>query len=156
MMTSSNGNISALLAICAGNSPGPSEFPTQRPVTGAMMFSLTSAWINGWVNNLEAGDLRRNRAHYDVTVMRMVECHLAILAKLITHIDGMGESTRSIPESLDNRIERQSHQSFRHWIMIWTVDHTIQWWNDKSATWNLTHMMMVWQASYIKFEVYGW
>ena len=33
MMTSSNGNISALLAICAGNSPVPGEFPTQRPVT---------------------------------------------------------------------------------------------------------------------------
>ena len=26
-------------------------------------------WINGWVNNGDAGDLRRNRAHYDVTVM---------------------------------------------------------------------------------------
>ena len=33
MMTSSNGNISALLAICAGNSLVPGEFPTQRPVT---------------------------------------------------------------------------------------------------------------------------
>ena len=33
MMTSSNGNIYALLAICAGNSPVPGEFPTQRPVT---------------------------------------------------------------------------------------------------------------------------
>ena len=33
MMTSSNGNISALLAICGGNSPVPGEFPTQRPVT---------------------------------------------------------------------------------------------------------------------------
>ena len=27
------------------------------------------AWINGWVNNGEAGDLRRHRAHYDVIVM---------------------------------------------------------------------------------------
>ena len=26
-------------------------------------------WINGWVNNREAGDLRCYRAHYDVTVM---------------------------------------------------------------------------------------
>ena len=26
-------------------------------------------WINDWLNNREAGDLRRNRAHYDVTVM---------------------------------------------------------------------------------------
>ena len=32
MMTSSNGNI-FLLAICAGNSPVPGEFPAQRPVT---------------------------------------------------------------------------------------------------------------------------
>ena len=32
-MTSSNGKISALLAICAGNSPVPGEFPAQRPVT---------------------------------------------------------------------------------------------------------------------------
>ena len=33
------------------------------------MFSLIRAWINGLVNNDEAGDLRRHRAHYDVIVM---------------------------------------------------------------------------------------
>ena len=33
MMTSSNETFSALLAICAGNSPVPGEFPAQRPVT---------------------------------------------------------------------------------------------------------------------------
>ena len=33
MMTSSYGNISALLALCAGNSPVPDEFLSQRPVT---------------------------------------------------------------------------------------------------------------------------
>ena len=36
---------------------------------GAMMFSLICAWISGWINNDEAGDLRRHRVHYDVTVM---------------------------------------------------------------------------------------
>ena len=36
---------------------------------GALMFSLICAWINGWVNNREAGDLRRNRARYDVIAM---------------------------------------------------------------------------------------
>ena len=36
----------------------------------ALMFSLICAWINGCVNIREAGDLRRNRDHYDVTVMR--------------------------------------------------------------------------------------
>ena len=33
------------------------------------MFSFICVWINGWVNNVEAGDLRRHRAHYDVIVM---------------------------------------------------------------------------------------
>ena len=37
---------------------------------GSLMFSLICAWINGWVSNHEAGDLRRHRAHSDVTVMR--------------------------------------------------------------------------------------
>ena len=36
---------------------------------GALMFSLTCAWINDWVNNSEAGDLRRHHAHHDVIVM---------------------------------------------------------------------------------------
>ena len=35
------------------------------------MFSLICVWINGWVNNREASDLRRYLAHYDVTVMIM-------------------------------------------------------------------------------------
>ena len=36
---------------------------------GALRFSLICAWINGWVNNRETGDLRRHRAHNDVIVM---------------------------------------------------------------------------------------
>ena len=38
---------------------------------GALMFSLICVWINGWVNNREAGNLRRHRDHYDVNVMIM-------------------------------------------------------------------------------------
>ena len=33
------------------------------------MFSFIYVWINGWVNSREAGDMRRYRAHYDVTAM---------------------------------------------------------------------------------------
>ena len=36
---------------------------------GALMICLICAWINAWVNNSDAGDLRRHGAHYDVTVM---------------------------------------------------------------------------------------
>ena len=60
---------SALLALCAGNSSVTGEFPAQRPVTGSFDISLICAWINDWVNNREAGDLRSNRAHCDVIVM---------------------------------------------------------------------------------------
>ena len=63
---------SALLAICAGNSPVPGEFPTQRPVTRSFDVSTR---INGWVNNGEAGDFSRYRGHYDVTVMEMIICY---------------------------------------------------------------------------------
>ena len=35
----------------------------------AFMFSLIGTWTNVWVNNRDAGDLRRHSTHYDVTVM---------------------------------------------------------------------------------------
>ena len=50
----------------------------------ALMFSLVSAWINGWVNNREAGDLRRRSAHIDVTVMQwLVACSATTLPIII-------------------------------------------------------------------------
>ena len=47
--------------------------PVNSPHKGqwrrALMFSLICVWINGWVTNREAGDLRHYRTHYDVIVM---------------------------------------------------------------------------------------
>ena len=60
---------SALLALCAGNSPVPVNSPHKGQWRGALMFILTCTRINDWVNNREAGDLRRHRGHYDVNVM---------------------------------------------------------------------------------------
>ena len=48
-------------------SPGNSSHKGQW--RGALMFPLICAWINGWVNNREAEDLRHHRAHYNVSVM---------------------------------------------------------------------------------------
>ena len=48
-------------------SPVNSPYKGQR--RGALMFSLICVRINGWVNNRQAGDLRRYRAHYYVIVM---------------------------------------------------------------------------------------
>ena len=47
----------------------PVNSPHKGQWLGALMFSLICFWINSWVNNREAGDLRRHRAHYDVIVM---------------------------------------------------------------------------------------
>ena len=69
MMTSSNGNIVRVIGSMCG------EF-TGRRWRGALVFSLICSWRNGWVNNREAGDLRRHRAYYGVIVMMVL--HLLI------------------------------------------------------------------------------
>ena len=51
----------------------PVNSPHQGQWRGALMFSLICAWINSWVNNRYAVDLRRHSAHYDVTVMIILE-----------------------------------------------------------------------------------
>ena len=56
------------------------------------MFSLICVWIDDWVNNREAGDLRRQRGHYDVIVMA------------IPHIWGFAQCQWSMPEKRGNII----------------------------------------------------
>ena len=62
---------SALLAICAGNPPVTGGLPSQRPVTRSfdVFFFLSAPGQNGWANNRAVDDMKRHRAHYDVTVM---------------------------------------------------------------------------------------
>ena len=69
MMTSSNGNIFRVTGHLCGEFTGPRWIPHKGQWRGALMFSLICVWINDWVNNREAGDLRRYRAHYDVILM---------------------------------------------------------------------------------------
>ena len=47
----------------------PVNSPHKGQWHGALMFSLIYVWINAWVNNRDAGDLRRHCAHYDVIVV---------------------------------------------------------------------------------------
>ena len=47
----------------------PVNSPHKGQWRGALMFSLICPRINGWVNDRKAGDLRRLRTNYDVTVM---------------------------------------------------------------------------------------
>ena len=70
MMTSSNGNIFRVTGPLCREFTGHRWIPRTKASDAELWcFSLISAWINGWVNNSEAGDLRHHRAHYDVSVM---------------------------------------------------------------------------------------
>ena len=54
----------------------PVNSPQKGQWCGVLMLFFICAWINGWVNNREAGDLRGHRAHYDVIVMYLSSaCH---------------------------------------------------------------------------------
>ena len=48
----------------------PVNSPLKGQWRGALLFSLICARINDWINNREAGDLRRHCVHYDVIVMQ--------------------------------------------------------------------------------------
>ena len=52
----------------------PVNSPNKGQWRGALMFSLICAWTNSWVNNRDTGDLKRHRAHYDITVMLLWLC----------------------------------------------------------------------------------
>ena len=69
----------------------PVNSPHNGQWRGALMFSLIYVWINGWVNNCKAGDLRRHHAHYDVTVMCM-KCwfkYVCIWGLFPIHVNGV-------------------------------------------------------------------
>ena len=68
LMTSSNGNIFCFTGLLCG------EFTGHRS-RGALMFSLISAWWNGWAYSRDGGDLIGHGAHYDANVMELTISH---------------------------------------------------------------------------------
>ena len=86
--------LSALLALCAGNSPVPVNSPHKGQWRGALMFSLICARINDLVNNRKAGDLRRNRGHYDVNVMSIEASTSLPHCQGNNHMKHMGNTDR--------------------------------------------------------------
>ena len=57
--------------LCVWNSPVTGEFPSQRPVTRSFDVFFERGLDKHRVNNPDAGDLRRHRAHNNVTVMNV-------------------------------------------------------------------------------------
>ena len=75
LMTSSNGNIFRVTGPLCGELTGHRWIPLTKASDVELWCFLWSApGINGWVNNREAGDLKRHRAHYDVIVVSQELC----------------------------------------------------------------------------------
>ena len=89
MMTSWNGNIFRVTGHLCGEFTSHRCIPHTKASIAELWCFFICAWLNGWVNSGEAGDLRRHRAHYGVTVMNaLLPCeepntrHLLTLLKV--------------------------------------------------------------------------
>ena len=83
IMTSSNGNIFRVTGPFCREFTGHRWIPFTKPVTRSFDVSLICARISAWVHNRQVGDLRRHRAHNDVTVMILL--WLSLLIHALTH-----------------------------------------------------------------------
>ena len=80
---------------------GIHRLPVVSPQKGQwrrdLILSLICAWTNDWANYLVAGDLRRHRAHYNVTVM-LNSLPRGTLGQTPKFYQGVGNTLRGRPE----------------------------------------------------------
>ena len=89
----------------------PVNSPYKGQWRGALMFTLICARINGWVNNREAGDLRRYRGLYDVTVM----------------VDARNKTYLILQHILWWKLDEEAASVMRRYNLISTTTFTAHW-----------------------------
>ena len=137
---------SALLALCAGNTPSPVNSSHKGQWHWALMFSLICTWINGWINNREAGDLRHQCTHYNVTAMTWCQCHESSRAKCDQ--SGLGHLlTSNLRILVVWRAWLRQMWSCTHWL--WEC-HFCPWRNWMNILW-LTGFKLLVYMSYIDY-----
>ena len=77
MITPSNSNNIRVTGPLCGEFTGQRWIPLPKASDTELWCFFDLHLINGWVKNREAGDLRRYRGHYDVTVMQTVFFQMA-------------------------------------------------------------------------------
>ena len=97
----------------------PVNSPHKGQWRGVLIFSLICSWINFWVNNREAGDFRRYRAHYDVTVMDWI----SILNKKVKYITRTHSKLRFIHVCIHNKTKYYKISAYL-WNILY-IQHTI-------------------------------
>ena len=129
-MTSSNGNIFRVTGPLCGEFTGH-----KGQWHRALMFSLICAWINvRWVNNREAGDLRRHRAHYDATVMFWRNHGLGRTHVLVCVIDSNPFTFANLSSRYDHQIASRydNLRIYWFWKLIDRFIHMSRWLYDYS------------------------
>ena len=91
----------------------PVDSPHKGQWRRALMFSLISAWTNGWENNQDAGNLRRHRVNYNVNVMNIVL--------------GNGDTKSSSESPLNFREKFVQESTFRDFPMEYSCYHSWEW-----------------------------
>ena len=144
-MTSSNGNISALLALCAGNSPVTGEFPSQRPVTRSfdIFFDLRlnkrlSKQSRGWWFDTPARSLWR---HCNGS-LRRVNCPWDLLDSKYNRIDVDSIWIRRFTLYKQHRkteynfaITASVNDLSPTWCQAITQNNEVSWWIEQSEPW---------------------
>ena len=99
MMTSSNETIFRVTGPLCGEFTGHQWNPLTKASDAALWFFFICAWTICWVNDRNAGDLKRHYAHYDVTIMNFLvmdhcswlinlSCQVVIISSCLTEIHG--------------------------------------------------------------------
>ena len=94
-----------------GNPPVTGGLPSQRQVTRSFEVFFDP---NGWANNRDAVDLRRNSAHYDVTVLLCVQC-IHVHLYIISFLDIRATSRRFL-----RRVVKEETNQFRYICILVT------------------------------------
>ena len=106
----------------------PVNSPHKGQWRGALLFSLICAWINNWVNNRKASDLRCHRSHYDVIVMYVDDGEINIVwLGIIFHSWYSLKTSSKIPFAVLNFIlENMKYigiaQTFPSITIVWVVE----------------------------------
>ena len=111
----------ALLTLCAGNSPMTGELPAQRSVTRSFDVFFDLHLNKRLSKQSQAGDLRRNGTHYDITVMAP---HTLYPWRRLDLLAPPPPTTRSVEVSRDHS---SSHCMLSPGCNIWNMDVRTAW-----------------------------
>ena len=109
----------------------PVNSPHKGQWRGALILSLIYVWINSWVNNSKAGDSRRYRVHYDVSVM-WIQFLIHVLIPLLVSLMSINKGA---PRAMSDHL-------FRQWLSVSLVGLLIKQTLMNQLPWAVVHIKL--------------